>query len=198
MSKRDGIRTKQSEILDYWSTYATKQRINVSWKDAQTHCWRCACKRNLQRCHIVPASLGGKDEPSNYVLLCQACHAEGPNVTDPDVMWDWISAYDAPFDGAFWVLRGLEEYQHIYHHSFEQDVNDMLTCANVPELTIEEIKRRYFEAMQQSSIHFGQTYPNSATIAGTFRIFLKSIAKEYGINVPAERTGANWVISVFQ
>ena len=27
------------------------------------------CERNLQRCHIIPDSLGGKDEPANIVLV---------------------------------------------------------------------------------------------------------------------------------
>ena len=43
-------------------------------------------------------------------------------MADSDVMWDWIAAYVTPVNGSFWILRGLEEYQRIYHHSFEQDV----------------------------------------------------------------------------
>ena len=173
VSKRKAIKTKASEIVEYWTKAAVRPIINVMWEDAKTHCWRCGCRHKLQRCHIVPDSLNGEDTPSNFVLLCQECHAEGPNVTDPGVMWDWIAAYDAPIDGSFWILRGLEEYQRIYHHPFERDVDDVLFRANAPELTIEEIKERYFKAMEQSSVHFAQSYPNAATIAGTLRIFLR-------------------------
>ena len=103
----------------------------------------------------------------------------------------------AQFVNAVWIIwaivkrfKGgkLEEYQRIYHHSFEQDVNDVLFQANAPELTIEEIKERYFKAMKQSAVHFGQMYPNVATIAGTLRIFLKSVASEQGVGLSS--TGA--------
>lgn len=183
VSKKRVIQTKASEIVEYWTKAAVQPTINVLWENAKTHCWRCSCRRNLQRCHIVPDSLNGEDTPSNFVLLCQECHAEGPNVADPDIMWAWIAAYDAPVDGSFWILRGLEEYQRIYHHSFERDVNDVLFRANAPELTTEEIKERYFKAMEQSSVHFAQSYPNAATIAGTLRIFLKAVASEQGVGL---------------
>ena len=60
-------------------------------------------EKNLQRCHIIPNSLGGKDEASNLVLLCKRCHADGPNVEDPEIMWDWIRAYGVPFYDTFWT-----------------------------------------------------------------------------------------------
>ena len=35
------------------------------------------------------------------VLLCETCHSEGPNTDDPEVMWEWISAYRVPFYDTF-------------------------------------------------------------------------------------------------
>ena len=46
-------------------------------------------KSLLQRCHIVPESLGGKDEPSNFFLLCDRCHRMYPNTTDRDLFFIW-------------------------------------------------------------------------------------------------------------
>lgn len=86
MSKREPIKTPLSEIIAYWAKHVDECGLSVDWAEAERHCWRCGYERNLQRCHIIPDSLGGKDEPSNLVLLCKRCHAEGPNVTDPEIM----------------------------------------------------------------------------------------------------------------
>ena len=66
-------------------------------------CWRCGCERTTQRCHIVPSSLGGRDEPDNIVALCAMCHDEAPNVSDPRAMWEWIrETKNTGFYNAFW------------------------------------------------------------------------------------------------
>lgn len=88
MNKREHIKTPLSEIISYWAKHADECGLNVDWAEAENHCWRCGYERNLERCHIIPDSLGGKDEPSNLVLLCKRCHAEDPNVADPEIMWD--------------------------------------------------------------------------------------------------------------
>lgn len=76
----------------------------------------------MERCRIVPHSLGGKDIPSNYVLLCKICHLDNPNVSDPEIMWDWLKAYQCDFYDTFWILQGISEYQKIYGISFEQEL----------------------------------------------------------------------------
>src|SRR5262249_7661154 len=61
--------------------------LGVDWSEAEERCWRCGYKSSLQKCHIVPDSLGGAARPSNLVLLCCRCHREAPNVADPRFMW---------------------------------------------------------------------------------------------------------------
>lgn len=108
MSRRSKIQTSIQSAVEYWSRRIDEDEISTDWREADTHCWRCGCQRNLERCHIVPHTLGGTDEPSNIVLLCKRCHREGPNVTDPEIMWDWIRAYRVPFLETFWIIRGAE------------------------------------------------------------------------------------------
>lgn len=103
--ERKPIKTKIPEIVDYWFSRIDESDFSVDAAEAHERCWRCGCKHNLERCHIVPDSLGGRDEPANLVLLCARCHAENPNVTDPEIMWDWLKAYKVPFtirSGPFW------------------------------------------------------------------------------------------------
>ena len=170
--------------MHYWKEHKPYRMINVDWEDALEYCWRCACKRRLQRCHIIPDSLGGLDEPSNYVLLCETCHEAGPNVADPEVMWDWIAAYGGTFYDVFWTIQGLKEYEYIYKRSVDQDVADILSYAGAGELSKAQIDQYLHEAVSQSSIHFGQAYPNAATVAGTLRMVIKAIAKDYGVPFP--------------
>lgn len=63
MSKRETIKTKKEEIISYWKAHQSECGLSIDWKDADQRCWRCGCKSNLERCHIIPYALGGKDEP---------------------------------------------------------------------------------------------------------------------------------------
>ena len=68
------------DLGDYPTAPSTKRRI----------CWRCGRKKAVEKCHIIPRCLGGSNHPSNFVLLCKACHAECPDVNDKDFMFQWI------------------------------------------------------------------------------------------------------------
>lgn len=181
------IKTTSKQIVDYWKENWADHGIGVKWEDATEYCWRCSYKRRLQRCHIIPASLGGKDEPSNMVLLCKTCHSEGPNVEDPEIMWEWIGAYQVPKYNTFWLIQGMKEYESIYGTSVEQDLGDVLALAGVGEMPKEDISQYIEKAVHRSSIHFGQAYPNSATIAGVLRIMVKTIAGDYSVRFPIMR-----------
>ena len=188
MNKREPIKTTRQQAADYWSRRVDECDLSVDWSEATTHCWRCGCERNLERCHIVPDSLGGKDKPSNIVLLCKRCHADGPNVTDPEIMWDWIKAYSVPFYDTFWTILALKEYRFIYNRSFTQDIADICSAAgfglddDTVSATIKEILGSVSEKV---STHFGQPYLNTATIAGMYRIALKEFAERHQIRLPS-------------
>ncbi|MEK2144959.1 HNH endonuclease [Vibrio parahaemolyticus] len=78
--------TSIKDIVEYWELHQDESGLSVDWAEAETLCWRCAHKRKLQRCHIIPRALGGSEQPSNLVLLCGQCHSEAPNVNDPEFM----------------------------------------------------------------------------------------------------------------
>ncbi len=187
MGKRAPIKTSLPEIIDYWKKHVDECGLSVDWAEADSHCWRCGCEKDLERCHIVPDSLGGKDEPANLVLLCKRCHAEGPNVTDPEIMWDWIKAYAVPSYETFWSVRGMKEYQFVYHKTISQELTDILACAGVAsdsKETMEMVEECTHEMCRQASFHFAQPYFNTATVAGIFRMLLKALAKKYGVPFP--------------
>jgi hypothetical protein len=63
--------------------------------------WKAWNRARLDRCHLVPRTLGGDDQPANLVLLCSRCHRDAPNVADPTYMLRWIA------DRGSWVTREL-------------------------------------------------------------------------------------------
>ena len=71
---------------------------------AVADCWERA---PVQRCHIVPRSLGGSDEVSNLVLMCKVCHDLSPDVTDPAMFFAWTKRQN-------WLARDYEDIERAF------------------------------------------------------------------------------------
>lgn len=88
--KRGSIKTSIKDIIEYWMNspkYANGDEVGMAIDQADLdvdggRCWRCGTTKNIQRCHIIPHSQEGKDEPSNLLLLCRDCHNDAPNVSN--------------------------------------------------------------------------------------------------------------------
>jgi HNH endonuclease len=159
------------QIVDYWSCHEDECDLSVDWAEAEKLCWRCAQGRLLQRCNIVPRALGGTEEPSNLVLLCGQCHAEAPNVAEPEFMWMWLRAHAASVYGTYWYNRGLNEYKFLFGTEPFVDVNHAALL--LPELRI--AIERY---VRQTSTHWGQGKLNPATIAWLLRQVVREARHE--------------------
>ena len=191
MRKRPAIKTTIEAAAEYWSKRIDECDLSVDWSEATTHCWRCGCKKNLQRCHIIPDALGGKDQPDNIVLLCSRCHAEGPNVKDPQIMWDWIRAYGVALYETFWDIMGMKEYKFIYQKSLDAEIQDILLSAGItePDKCLKDmIQKSLKSVVQEASFHFGQPYFNAATMAGLYRMMLKDFARSLDVCFPPPET----------
>jgi hypothetical protein len=137
-----------AEIADYWSRHQDECGLSVDWSEAKKRCWRCAHRRKLQRCHIVPHSLKGSEEPPNLVLLCAQCHSEAPNVADPTFIWVWLRAHAVSFYGTYWQLRGWREYEFIYGRKpFEGAKN--------PEALLPQVPAILERCMKKVGVHWG-------------------------------------------
>ncbi|MCE8012977.1 HNH endonuclease [Halomonas daqingensis] len=150
------------EIVEYWSKHQCESGLSVDWSEAEKLCWRCASKRSLQRCHIIPRALGGDESPSNLVLLCAQCHAEAPNVADPDFMWVWLRAHAVPFYGTYWQERGFKEYELVFG---EKPFSGL---SNTDEL-MSKVLKVLKELLENTSTHWGQGKINPATWAWVLR-----------------------------
>lgn len=172
-NKRKNIKTTIPEIIDYWIKFEDECALNFDWSEANIVCWRCGCKRKLYRCHIIPDSLGGKDEPSNLVLLCADCHEEAPNVESSTFMWDWIKSFRNPFYDTFWQNQAMQEYERIYHKSFLEELKERNILSNHSALAFWNLKTG------KTSYHFGHPYKNVSTITGKYKLHLDAFDAKY-------------------
>lgn len=197
MSKRENIKTTSKQIVEYWSEKVSDWELTVKWCNAHKCCWRCGRETSLQRAHIVPDSLGGKDEPSNFVLLCEKCHSEAPNVVDPEIMWDWLKAYNTHSVALFGTLLAYREYKFIYKTNFLDDFEYIENKANITSEEYTNLKKQMFSIGEGACKHFGQVYLNTATFAGVMRMFLKDLASNHGVEFPINDTDEDELLSGF-
>lgn len=110
-------------------------------------CWACAKQTtHVQRCHVVPAALGGTDTPDNLVLLCADCHVEAPDVADPGEMWHWIRNH--PFS--------TERYVRVVQRAFGRAERMFGRDAVLAHLRASDVDLLTEEAMQRSTSHWGR------------------------------------------
>ena len=158
--KKSAIKLKNEEIVEYWSNIIDEGDIAVDWSDASIRCWRCARKRKtLERCHIVPESLGGSEDASNLILLCKECHQESPDVTESKFIWDWIKNTKSEFYDMWDTQKAFVEYKKVYN----EEVNKSLWMAIPEKYRIGNIPVSLFytalsPAFRLASTHFGVGY----------------------------------------
>ena len=121
----------KSEIVDHWKDRLPKLGITIDWR--QPGCWACGfhygarygikrpdanwqeilrCWNNipLQRCHIVPRSLGGTNDVANLFLMCRECHDLAPNTSMAEIFFEWAHAQDWDERETAKMLAAFESY----------------------------------------------------------------------------------------
>ena len=144
------------DLTAYWQE-RRPDWIFVDWSEAGAHCWRCGMANALQRCHLVPKSRGGKDEPANLIRLCWTCHLEQPNCTTPETTWLWLRA--TRYCG---MMRFHERWMREYELIFGEP-----PCSRSAEP--EALNAATLAAMENAVTHWGQPGPNPATVAAAVR-----------------------------
>lgn len=136
------------DCWDYHSQRVSELDVAVDWGDWETEharCWCCGHTAKLQKCHIIPRSLGGIDEPSNLVPLCAPCHDESPDVIDDREMFKWIKSQQNPLCGL-----GLGRYWHLH------DVIAELVKGEKGYIDLEILNSCIEQAMEMTAFHFSQ------------------------------------------
>ena len=94
-------RASHKNIVDYWygKRITSDGRISehagmpILIDKDELSCWACDAplgERQLERCHILAASLGGEGTADNMFLLCPRCHEESPDTTNREAFFRWV------------------------------------------------------------------------------------------------------------
>tara|TARA_Y100000114_G_C11608070_1_gene253721 strand:+ start:58 stop:651 length:594 start_codon:yes stop_codon:yes gene_type:complete len=159
-----------SKCVSYWESRIYEGDLGVDFSEAHERCWRCGYKRKLQKCHIVPKSLGGKDDVSNLIPLCGQCHDEAPDVDDPEYIWEWIKNDRGIGYDSYWGLRAIQSSGVNLSLLKEEDL-----CALKKEMQ-KNYKRVSSHCGQNNQ---GQIFSNS-TRAWVIRQSVEAILKQNG------------------
>ena len=107
MTKRKSTKTTKKQIIEWGMKNIDECGYGVDASEMDTHCWRCGHESHTEKCHVIPDSLDGVDEPSNFRLFCPNCHLEQPNVNDYDATDNWVRKTSVGFYNVFWTYREI-------------------------------------------------------------------------------------------
>ena len=153
--------TKIPDIVSYWIDKKDDSSLGMERKDAHERCWRCGHKSRLEKCHIVPKSIGGSDDPFNLILLCNKCHKEAPNVNDSNFIWKWIESDHGIMYDTYWILRAFAEFEKMFGRK-PFSVGRFKKVKNISKI----IEKK----MQDTAIvHYGESGFNTSTLASIIK-----------------------------
>ncbi len=168
-----------TQIVAYWVEHEVE--MAVDWSTAHERCWRCGYRTRLEKCHIVPVSLGGNDDAENLVLLCARCRREAPSHQDPQYMWRWLRATGVSSPDTYWTMRGWEEFEVI----FGRKPLEIFREAGVDHHSLKaECRALAADEFAKTVVHFGEGRLNPSTIACVIAEIEKKLADRHGITLP--------------
>lgn len=99
------------KILQHWA-YVLIENYGKYWLDVfyetdstkaekTCYCFACGSSVGTQRCHIIPKTLGGKDDLSNLHLLCNECHIESENIETNELYFEWLNSKSPLNSGSY-------------------------------------------------------------------------------------------------
>jgi len=144
---RPTSKTTKKKILEYHYENTDECGMGADASEWHSHCWRCGHERDTQRCHIIPYALGGEDVASNYVLLCEECHQEAPNVNDKNYMMEWIKRTSISSYNCYWDVRNIigKRIKEVSKHFGATRENTLTPSTHkwIEEKIIEDMKDRF-------------------------------------------------------
>jgi 5-methylcytosine-specific restriction endonuclease McrA len=142
--------------------YDIKHR-KATWLD----CLRAWEKAPLQRCHIVPRSLGGSDHPANLFLLCAECHDLAPDTTDPRLFFRWVKSQN-------WLKRTFAKLEQAFE-DYGLDTKDEDLMNRIADIVCSTAFRQWCK--DNIGVHklqlppYGSTYSASTMVAAVLLHF---------------------------
>jgi len=179
-------KTKHLDIVNFWEGRIPEDEMGCDKADMLTHCWRCdvekkqGIKSKLEKCHIVPASCGGKDTPANLILLCSMCHKEAPNVNSTKAMFVWIKATlsCSMLPRRHW--EAAKAAKSLYNYDVLSELDNISNkCEGEIDNILDFAKIELDKSFKDSTIHFGTGGCNESTLAFILMQLTKEIKQKF-------------------
>ena len=187
LSHYDSLPSK-GDIFLYWKDHLGQIGIFIDW--GEPGCWACdfhydtkydikhenatideliACWNRipLQRCHIVPKSLGGSDDVSNLFLMCRECHDLAPNTLYPDIFYHWVRHQD-------WASRELVRFNNALETFASLEESELLAKVIASDEFRIWIRGKLGRHWPQSNYAFRSARLTHATLIGLAKYYLSN------------------------
>ncbi len=177
----------KGEIFEHWKTWLDKNGFD--W--GEPTCWACRYgfngkyditdfyssdetikkhwnKSSLQRCHIIPKSLGGNNHPENLFLMCKECHDLAPNTSFKDVFMRWAEKQN-------YFERIMKRNKKLFE-VYGIELNDE-NCGKMNSFILTEKFRDWFR--DNSGLHWNQQGLGNKLTPSTFVGLIVKYFEEY-------------------
>jgi hypothetical protein len=189
MPKRKSTLPTINRIADYWENHIDESYLGVDFSESRQRCWRCGYEtKSLQKCHIVPESLGGLSDPSNLVVLCGRCHRDAPNVKHKHFMFSWIFFTRSPFYECSHQTKNDNLFELFFNRKFTSDIchfNNISKEQLDKHTNSDGFRKQVSRIFDQTSTHFGE----GARMNNSTRTWVESkieqiLIKNLKLNIP--------------
>lgn len=136
----------KKSIINEQQKHISELHMGCDWDEAHLRCWCCGLRRKTERCHMTPKSIGGSDEPDNFLLMCSQCHEESPDV-DKSVMLAWLKREHSEMHGDRFFRKALRDA--FYDCGINKE--SLEDCS----ATVENIRNSTKSMSGKISTHFG-------------------------------------------
>lgn len=152
----------KKKIWQYWIDNGIQRGLDDTRYDNACDFNVCVCcgreSSKLERAHIIPHSLGGSNDVSNYILLCNKCHRESPDIANESALIEWMNEQPTEIES---MLRLIQQEMDKYNKETQMAVNEIL------------IKEIFSELFKKAGAHGGRI--SDATKVYIVREALKKI-----------------------
>lgn len=175
---------KKSQIAKYWREKIFELNLFMDW--GEPACWACGRfesdndvvdskeslndifkvwdkQKYLERCHIVPKSMGGCNCHGNIVLLCKECHKDNPDTLNVELFLEWMQ------NRKQYPERRYETYKNAF---FEFNIE--LNSLNIYLIHESQEFLNYFKSR---SISVGKKY-SAASILSNYKEWISDFSKK--------------------
>lgn len=125
---------------------------------------------SIECCHVIPHSLGGANNPLNFVLMCSDCHRKSPDIKDNTSIFKWMEGeYDKRQKYHQEFIEGMQVFFPEIKSGPDTWKKNLLMIGHVFSTRDSKKFQKWFS--KNTSFHFGEAY-KASTMVSALRKFI--------------------------